>query len=77
MQADIPSPSVRGMPMPKTIPKAVLGIALAWVATVTGGLGCGAGARPGSDIVLPISNPGSGGCMSYHSLFVFQQLHLC
>ena len=52
------------MPIPRINPKTVLGKALAWAATATGELGCGAGDRLDSDDGVPMSKPGSGGCMS-------------
>ena len=52
------------MPIPRMNPKAVLGKALAWAATGMGELGCGAGDRLDVDVGLPMSKPGSGGCMS-------------
>ena len=61
---NIPSPRVRGTPIPRMDPKAVLEKALAWAAAVvTSGMGCGEGDRLDSDTELPMSKPGSGGCM--------------
>lgn len=61
---NIPTPMVRGMPIPRMTPRAVLEKALALAATATGELGCGAGGRLDADTGLPVSKPGSGGCMS-------------
>lgn len=52
------------MPIPKTIPRAVFGMAPAWAAIITGDLASGAGAMLGLDIALPMSKAGSGGCMT-------------